>query len=143
MKYLFRPDPNGTHTRNADNVRGNLRELPDTATVQPVSALVDPADYTVLPAEPEPEAPTPDPGIPQEIANWRARAALEIAGLLPTVEAALAAMTGPEGIVARNAWNSGASLARNGPTVVALAAQLNLTDAQVDALFQQAASLNV
>ncbi len=83
------------------------------------------------------------PSVPVEIANWRARAVLELAGLLDEVTSALYAMEGDAGIVARHAWNSGAALARNGPTVTSLAALLTLTDVQVDAMFIQAANLNV
>jgi hypothetical protein len=68
---------------------------------------------------------------------------LEIAGLLPTVDAAIAALTGDAGIVARAAWNSGAPLARNGPTVLSLSSALGLSSAQVDAMFLQAESLDV
>jgi hypothetical protein len=87
--------------------------------------------------------PTPPARVPREIANWRARAILELAGLLPTVEAAIATMDGEAGIVVRNAWTSGAILARRGPTVAALAPALGLTEAQVDAMFLQAESLEV
>ena len=81
--------------------------------------------------------------VPSEIANWRARAVLELAGHISAVESALAEMEGNAGIVARAAWLAGAPLARRGATVVALAAALELTDAQVDAMFIQAASLAV
>jgi hypothetical protein len=140
MKYVFQTDLNGSHTRNSDGVRGYLRVHPDTVTVEPITALVNPDDLTLLVA-PEPEL-EPEP-VPYEIANWRAKAALEIAGLLSAVEAAITALDGPHGIVARNAWASGAPLARNGPTVMALAEQLDLTTAQVDDLFRQADALSV
>lgn len=90
----------------------------------------------------EPLPPLPA-RVPREIANWRARAVLELAGLLPTVEAAIAGMGGPEGVVVRNAWQSGAPLARKGPTVSALAPALGLSDFQVDQMFIQASSLSV
>ena len=83
------------------------------------------------------------PKVPREIANWRARAVLELAGYLPAVQSAIAGMGGAAGVVARAAWLAGAPLARRGATVVALAAALELTDAQVDAMFIQAASLAV
>lgn len=138
MKYTFRATGSRpTHVRTSDNAQGILRSYPDTAVVRPITALVDPADFTLIPVP-----PTPVP-VPYEIANWRARAALEIAGLLDEVEAALTALTGDSGIVARAAWNSGAALVRNGPTVTALAASLTLTKEQVDALFVQAAALTV
>jgi hypothetical protein len=87
---------------------------------------------------------TPDPErIAREIANWRARAVLELAGILGTVEAAISAMDGPAGIVVRNAWQSGAPLARRGPTVSGLAPALGLTEEQVDQMFIQAEALSV
>jgi hypothetical protein len=141
MKYLFRPDPiKGTHVRLSDNVRGNLMSFPDTVTVEPVTALVDAGDYG---EHAEPAPPPPPPVIPFEIANWRARAVLEIAGLLPTVETALEAIAGEAGIVARAAWSQGAPFVRSGATVAALSAALGLTSEQVDAMFLQAAGLTV
>lgn len=81
--------------------------------------------------------------IPREIANWRARAVLELSGLLPAVEAAIHGMTGPEAIVVRHAWQSAAPLARRGPTVAALAPALGLTPDQIDSLFIEAESLAI
>lgn len=101
----------------------------------PASAL-----QALINGEPLPPMPA---RVPREIANWRARAVLELAGLLPAVEAAIAGMGGPDGIVVRHAWQSGAPLARRGPTVAALAPLLGLADFQVDQMFIQAASLHV
>jgi len=81
--------------------------------------------------------------VPQEIANWRARAVLEVEGLLPQVDTLVDALTGPEGVAVKAAWQNGASLTRNGATVQAIAAQLGLTDEQVDNLFRKGASLTV
>jgi hypothetical protein len=70
-------------------------------------------------------------------------AVLEIAGLLPTVDALIAGMEGDAGVVVRSAWDRGAPLVRDGQTVTSLAAALGLTGEQVDAMFTQAASLSV
>lgn len=139
MKYHFSPDTCCTHIRISDGVRGNLREFPDSVRIMPMSAALASADgFELVPAPPPPPAP-----VPGEIANWRAKAVLELAGLLTAVEAALDAMPEPARTVALAAWNGGADLARNGPTVLALAPVLNLTDAQVDDMFRQAAALEV
>ena len=90
-----------------------------------------------------PEPPVVLPSVPGEIANWRAKAVLGLAGLLAAVVTALDAMQEPARTVALAAWNGGADLARNGPTVLALAPVLGLTDAQVDDMFRQAAALEV
>jgi len=87
--------------------------------------------------------PIPPPRIPREIANWRARAVLEINGLLSAVDAMVQAMEGPEGIVVRQAWQAGAPLARNGSTVLTLAPALGLTSQQIDDMFIAAGSLQV
>jgi hypothetical protein len=57
MKYVFQTDPKGSHTRNSDGVRGNLKSYPDTVTVEPITALVNPDDFTLLVTpEPQPES---------------------------------------------------------------------------------------
>jgi hypothetical protein len=80
---------------------------------------------------------------PSEIANWRAKAVLQIAGLLPSVESILAGLTGDEGIVARAAWSGNASLVRDGATVQAIASQLNLSSEVIDSLFLQASAIKI
>ena len=138
MKHTFQAtDAHATHIRTSDGVTGILHEHSDASVVLPLSALVDMSDFAAIPEPPEPVV------VPQEIANWRARAVLEIAGLLPKVEAALASLTGDAGVVARAAWNGGSEIHRHGPTVAAAIAALGLTDAQVDEMFIQAAALQV
>lgn len=78
------------------------------------------------------------PGVPRLIPNWRAKAVLEALGLLSSVEAAINAIPGTEGVVVRNAWNSGADLDRIGPTVVSMAAILQLSEDDLDDIFIQA-----
>jgi hypothetical protein len=101
----------------------------------PAQALQALCDGTALPPLPQ--------RVPREIANWRARAVLELAGLLPSVDAMISGMKGPEAVVVRNAWQSAAPLSRRGPTVQTLAPALGLDDAQIDAMFIQAESLTV
>ena len=139
MKYHFSPNDNGMHIRTSDGMRGNLLEFPDAVRILPESAALNSADGFEL----VPVASPPPPPVPGEIANWRAKAVLGLAGLLPAVEAALNAMPEPARTVALAAWNGGADLARNGPTVLALSATLGLTDAQVDDMFRQASALEV
>ncbi len=85
----------------------------------------------------------PAPKVPSVIANWRAQAVLSIAGILPAVDAALDSLPEPSRTIALAAWNGGAEVHRNGPTVAAAIAALGLSDAEVDAMFLQAASLQV
>lgn len=89
------------------------------------------------------ERPNPPPRIPREIANWRAKAVLGMAGLLDNVHTALDNMQEPDRTVAKAAWFSGAPIARKGPTVAALAQILNLSPEQLDDMFIQAESITV
>lgn len=69
--------------------------------------------------------------IPFSVTPFQAKAAILQAGLLPAVEAALAAASP----IAQLAWSDATEFTRDSPTIAALAAQLGLTDAQVDDLF--------
>jgi hypothetical protein len=118
-----------------DTVEQHIERVQHLLKSDPTNYLQALADGVQLPALP--------PRIPREIDNWRARAVLDLAGLLEPVEAALGSLTGVEGVIARHAWESGAPLARHGATVVALAPALGLSDSQVDAMFIQADGLIV
>jgi hypothetical protein len=119
----------------ADTMEDHAARVLQLLGSDPANVLQALCDGTELPPMP--------PRVPREIANWRARAVLELAGLLPTVEATISGIEGQAGTVVRNAWQSGAPLARHGPTVSALAPALGLTEAQVDAMFIQAEALSV
>ena len=71
----------------------------------------------------------------------QARLALLGAGLLPNVNAAIAAMTGPQGEAARIEWEYSQEVQRDRGLVSTLGAQLGMTEAQLDALFATAAAL--
>jgi hypothetical protein len=83
------------------------------------------------------------PKVPNSIPGWKAKAVLEMAGLLQSAQAAVASLQGDEGIAAKHAWESATSFDRYGPTVTAVAAALGLSDAQLDAMFIQAESITV
>ena len=89
------------------------------------------------------EVPAMPPRIPREIANWRAKAILASMGMIDQVEAAIASLPEPERTVITVAWQGDARLARNGPTVTALAPALGLSPEQVDAMFIAAEDLSV
>lgn len=145
--YQFVPldSESATHTRKSDGLRGLLVEVPDYAHGVENLDSANPDDYDIILTEEEivVDPPVVQDLTPQSITNWRAKAVIEIAGLTSQVEAALAAMQGPEGIIARAAWNGNADFDRQGATVVSLAAAIGLTSAQIDALFIQAAAISV
>lgn len=71
----------------------------------------------------------------------QARLALLGAGLLTTVNAAIAAMPGAQGEAARIEWEYSQEVQRDRGLVSALGAQMGMTAAQLDALFATAAAL--
>ena len=93
----------------------------------------------VLPPEDE-DAEPPVAGVPQQVTRFQARAALHLAGLLPQVEALMAAPEAP--MLAKLAWQDALSFKRNSPTILALSTTLGLTDEQLDALFTTAAGID-
>lgn len=117
-----------TPEQESDFLAGNTHWIPEMVLGQPTGN----GALSLPPVE-----------VPRVIANWRAKAVIELHGLTAQVEAALAAMEGEAGITARAAWNGNADFARHGATVTALATTLSLTSTQLDAMFIQAAALEV
>lgn len=89
---------------------------------------------------PEPADPVA-PAVPTVVTMRQARLALLQAGLLGTVNSAVATMTGAEGDAARVTWEFSTEVRRTDPLVAQLAAQLGLDDAALDDLFTKAAAL--
>lgn len=85
-----------------------------------------------------PELPVyvePPSSVPKSVTMRQARLALLGAGLLTTVNDAIAAMTGVQGEAARIEWECSKEVQRDRALVQALGPTLGLTDAQLDALF--------
>lgn len=93
----------------------------------------------VLPPE-SPDEPAPINGVPQSVTRFQALAALHLAGHLPAVEAIMAAPETP--MIAKLAWDNAQTFERTSPTLASLAAMLGMTDADLDALFTEAAGLS-
>ena len=79
--------------------------------------------------------------VPAEVTMRQARQALYLAGKLADVEDAIAAMPEPPRELARIAWDHSQVIERHAQFTERLAAVLGLSDAEVDALFIQAAAL--
>jgi len=71
----------------------------------------------------------------------QARLVLHAAGKLAAVEVAVSAMPEPPREAARITWDYSQTVERRNPFVVMLAAQLGMSDADLDALFVAAAEL--
>lgn len=83
------------------------------------------------------EQPTP---VPQSVSRFQARAALHQAGLLDQVEGLMVDPSTP--ILARLAWSDAQEFKRSSPTIASMAQALGLGDADVDALFISAATID-
>lgn len=79
--------------------------------------------------------------VPREVTMRQARQALILAGLDEAVEAALAAMPGTPGKLARAEWERSQTVQRTRPLVLQMGTALGLTSAQLDQLFIAASQL--
>lgn len=75
--------------------------------------------------------------IPQSVSQYQARMALNAAGLLTSAQTAVDASTDPTVSIA---WQFSQTIDRTSPFIASIGAKLNLTPAQIDALFIQAAT---
>ena len=102
---------------------------PRNVTVGPDGVLIATVDDYVAPP------------VPQFVTMRQARLALLQAGVLPAVNAAVAAMPGAAGDAARIEWAFSSTVERHRLLVEALGASLGMTAEQLDDLFRTAATL--
>lgn len=86
------------------------------------------------------KAPPESPTVPAFVTMRQARIQLSLSGLLSTVNAAIAAMPGTEGDLARIEWEFSSTVERDRPFVNAMIPVLGITSEQLDDLFIQAAT---
>ena len=79
--------------------------------------------------------PDPAPVVPAIVSMRQARLALLSAGLLASVDAAIAALPSPQREAAQIDWEYATEVRHASPLIAALGPALGLTDAQIDALF--------
>ncbi|MBV6321893.1 hypothetical protein [Duganella violaceipulchra] len=103
------------------------------------SVVGAPGTSTIDEGTPDP-IPVP-PVVPAVIPMLNARTQLYLAGWLTPWEDLLAAMTGPDGDLARIKWATAQTVRRDDPLVLFAIAALNKTDAEADALFIAAAAI--
>lgn len=120
-----------------------------TSTEQTVVAVIDDdgisrmsmlASLVPQGAEILPYVPPPI-GVPDAVTMRQARLALLGAGVLSTVQAAIAALPSPQKEAAEIEWEYAQEVQRNHGLVPAMAQALGMTESQIDDLFIAAAAL--
>jgi hypothetical protein len=92
-------------------------------------------DYPVIIAPAQPVT------IPSSVSMRQAQLALVRSGLFLSVDTSIQALTGMAGDEARVWWRTSTTVERTNPLVIQITTALNITSAQLDALFTLAATL--
>jgi hypothetical protein len=80
---------------------------------------------------------------PAESQLWRVRTILNLMNLISTIESALDQLEEPNKTAAKNAWNYGTTIERYSQTVLFIQSVTQMTDDQVDEIFQQAEAIQI
>jgi hypothetical protein len=78
---------------------------------------------------------------PSEVQLWRVRTILKLMNLEATIESALDQLEEPTQTAAKNVWNYGTTVERYSQTVLFIQSVTEMTDDQVDEIFQQAENI--
>ena len=78
---------------------------------------------------------------PIEVQLWRLRTILKLNNLETTIENALNQLEEPNQTAAKNVWNYGTTIERYSQTVLFIQSVTQMTDDQVDLIFQQAEAI--
>jgi len=78
---------------------------------------------------------------PSEVQLWRVRTILKLMNLETTIESALEQLEEPTKTAAKNVWNYGTTVERYSQTVLFIQSVTQMTDDQVDEIFQQAEAI--
>jgi hypothetical protein len=80
---------------------------------------------------------------PAEVQLWRLRTILKLNNLEATIESALDQLDEPTKTGAKNVWNYGTTIERYSQTLLFIQQVLQMTDDQVDEIFQQAEAIQI
>ena len=78
---------------------------------------------------------------PAEVQLWRLRTILNLMNLIATIENALDQLPEPNKTAAKSVWNYGTTVERYSQTVLFIQSVTQMTDDQVDEIFQQAEAI--
>ena len=80
---------------------------------------------------------------PAESQLWRVRTILNLMNLETTIESALDQLDEPTQTAAKNVWNYGTTIERYSQTVLFIQGVTQMTDYEVDEIFQQAEAIQI
>ena len=80
---------------------------------------------------------------PAESQLWRVRTILKLMNLETTIESALDQLEEPTQTAAKNVWNYGTTIERYSQTVLFIQGVTQMTDDEVDEIFQQAEAIQI
>jgi hypothetical protein len=80
---------------------------------------------------------------PAEVQLWRLRTILNLMNLIATIESALDQLPEPNKTAAKSVWNYGTTVERYSQTVLFIQSVTQMTDDQVDEIFQQAEAIQI
>ena len=80
---------------------------------------------------------------PSESQLWRVRTILKLMNLETTIESALDQLDEPTQTAAKNVWNYGTTIERYSQTVLFIQGVTQMTDYEVDEIFQQAEAIQI
>lgn len=127
---------------NPDKTIGNIIDGNHITVVE----AGQPGWQAFLAMNPAPYVPKPEPDpleierAAMKVSRLQARVAMRAAGILSAVEAAVLASGNAD---IQDAWETAVEFRRLSPTILALAAQLGMTDTQLDDLFRAAALVDL
>lgn len=119
------------------------RELTTAEQKTITSILNDGSDNTVIYFQGDEPKENPIIINEREVALWKVRAILKQMGLIPSIETALNSL--PENIkdIALSAWEYSSTINQYSPTVKLIQQTCNLTDAQMEDVFDNAEKINI
>jgi hypothetical protein len=129
-------DASGVSTGAVKQIEDNAGTAPGWVPVAP-PALAD-GQVAIWAAREwivQPAPPALAPIVPSSVTQRQARLALNQAGKLAGVDAAIAALSDPQKIQAQIEWEYAGTIDRDSSLVATLGPALGLTDADMDALF--------